>query len=549
MRPLVAFALAASSLVTANAAGAAEFYVSPSGTSGGDGSQGAPWDLATALAQPAAVQPGDTIWLLGGTYGGTFQSSLRGTADAPIIVRQKPGERATIDGGDSGGNGIFVVYGTYTWFWGFEVTSSDPNRVSSQTGSSPTDIGRGEGVQIAQVDGAGVGVKFINLVVHDTRQGFSFWTEAEDAEINGCIVYYNGWEAPDRGHGHAIYTQNETGTKTLADDILFDQFGYGIHAYGSDNAHLQGFDVEGVVSFDNGRLGTIDPGYNTNILLGGESGPNGYSVLSRIVEKDNATYSSDGASLQGDDELGYAAGCSTDVTVSGNYFAQATALSLVGCSVASIANNTFIGGVSGFDMSQYPNNTFSSGPPNATKVFVRPNAYEPGRANVVVYDWAHASSVDVDLGPANLAVGAPIEIRDAQNFFGDPVVSTTYDGGAVSIPMTGLTKAAPVGTAAPMHTAPEFGVFVVLGKAAPTTTGPGAGGGSSSGPSGPGAGPGAGGSSGKGGGAGGGADDTAQGRGCSCRVGGGDDAPDSTWLVASAGALWASSRRRRLGRR
>jgi hypothetical protein len=32
----------------------------------------------------------------------------------------------------------------------------------------------------------------------------------------------------------------------------------------------------------------------------------------------------------------------------------------------------------------------------------------------------------------------------------------------VSIPMTGLTKATPIGFAAPAHTAPLYGIFVVM---------------------------------------------------------------------------------------
>src|SRR3972149_210724 len=47
---------------------AAEYYAAPYGTPGGDGSYDNPWDLATALAQPPALQPGDTLWLLGGYY-------------------------------------------------------------------------------------------------------------------------------------------------------------------------------------------------------------------------------------------------------------------------------------------------------------------------------------------------------------------------------------------------------------------------------------------------------------------------------------------------
>ena len=77
---------------------ATEFFVSPTGTDRGKGSQKSPWSLAKALSHPGAVNPGDTIWLRGGTYTGNFTSYLTGTAKAPIVVRQYPGERATLDG-------------------------------------------------------------------------------------------------------------------------------------------------------------------------------------------------------------------------------------------------------------------------------------------------------------------------------------------------------------------------------------------------------------------------------------------------------------------
>jgi hypothetical protein len=42
------------------------FFVSPEGTSGGDGNAQSPWDLQTALSHPDSVQPGDTVRLSGG---------------------------------------------------------------------------------------------------------------------------------------------------------------------------------------------------------------------------------------------------------------------------------------------------------------------------------------------------------------------------------------------------------------------------------------------------------------------------------------------------
>src|SRR5437016_11122256 len=60
-------------------AGATDFYVSPNGSANGNGSINSPWDLQTALLQPAAVRPGDVIWMRGGTYAGNYYSGLNGS--------------------------------------------------------------------------------------------------------------------------------------------------------------------------------------------------------------------------------------------------------------------------------------------------------------------------------------------------------------------------------------------------------------------------------------------------------------------------------------
>src|SRR5437867_2145183 len=56
----------------------AGWYASPSGSSDGDGST-RPWDLQPALhGGNGNVQPGDSIWVRGGTYTGAVQSTLAG---------------------------------------------------------------------------------------------------------------------------------------------------------------------------------------------------------------------------------------------------------------------------------------------------------------------------------------------------------------------------------------------------------------------------------------------------------------------------------------
>ena len=76
---------------------------------------------------------------------------------------------------------------------------------------------------------------------------------------------------------------------------------------------------------------------------------------------------------------------------------------------------------------------------------------------------AKRSSVAIDLSKAGLARGDQYEIRDAQNFLAGPLVAQTMAGEKdVQIPMHDLKPALPVGAqTGPVHTAPEFAVFVV----------------------------------------------------------------------------------------
>src|SRR5258706_10436202 len=66
-------------------------YVDVAGSSEGSGAPDSPWDIWTAFRGAGGrVQPGDTIWLRAGTYGGSFAVSVAGTAGAPIVVRGFP---------------------------------------------------------------------------------------------------------------------------------------------------------------------------------------------------------------------------------------------------------------------------------------------------------------------------------------------------------------------------------------------------------------------------------------------------------------------------
>ncbi len=123
-----------------------------------------------------------------------------------------------------------------------------PRRIA-EGGSSPASYGRPWGGLNVY---SGRGCKYIHLVIHDNAQGISFWSGATDNEIYGCIIYDNGWEAPDRGHGHAIYTQNEKGLKTIADCIMTGGYGFSLHAYGSPRAFVDHYLAVGNIVYRSG---------------------------------------------------------------------------------------------------------------------------------------------------------------------------------------------------------------------------------------------------------------------------------------------------------
>lgn len=489
-----------------------QFYVSPEGSKDGDGSLDKPWDLVTALGQPDTTGPGAIIWLRGGTYKGIFTSRLAGSSQSPIIVRQYPGERAVLDGAGNKGD-VLTVRGEWTIYQDFEVMNSDARRVTDKPGSRAVKEWRGDGITVT-----GPRTKLINLVIHDNADGIGFWTSALDSEVYGCLIYNNGWLGPDRGHGHGIYAQNREGTKRIVDVISFNNFGRGIQAYGT-NAYTVGFHFEGNASFNNyapAARGSFER--HPNLFVGALKQP-----ADRITVIQNYLYHPPGAlpDFGANLALGFRAPSNGSVEVRDNYVAGGSrALFLNQWRAAFVSGNTFYieprsseasdqslvevhlpsnrdsvsyrwdsnsyfdGAIlttaglyapfffntgprrkfedwkeaSGFD----DKGTYMTGRPRENRVFIRANVYEKGRANVIVYNWQQKGSVDVDLSGV-LVKGARYEVRNAQNFFGPPVLTGVYNGRELRLPMKNLTVAQPIGyDFTPVSTAPEFAAFVIL---------------------------------------------------------------------------------------
>jgi len=475
--------------VTSSSVTHAGWYVSPTGTSGGDGSSGRPWNLQTGLnGGNGKVQPGDTIWLRGGTYAGMFTSSLTGTANAPIIVRQYPGERAILDGGTTQ-DVILTINGAYAWYWGFELMDSGTQRFGLAGTGTPL---RSTGLYTNSASN----IKMINLIIHDAGHGIYTENTSHNIEIYGWIVYNGGNEDGNRSDGHGIYIKGDgVGWKVARDNIIFNQFGFGLHGYAQTNTTLKGLVLDGNVLFNNGTPSDYDD--NDNLLLGGTTIADNDSVTNNMV------YDSPGVSRpNGNVRIGFETTSNGTAIVKGNYIAGSTRALDVGFwanlmmqantiiapnmvviqhDAQSPTTQSWTGNMHIHDPAAQgwqfagANYTFanwesrigaadqaSAAQPTTPRVFVRPNRYEPGRATIVIYNWSLQASVPVDLSGV-VTVGNRYQLRNVQDIFGAPVLSGTYAGGTINVPMNGVTPPAPIGGSfRPLYkTGPAFDVFIV----------------------------------------------------------------------------------------
>ena len=501
------------------------WYVATNGSSSGNGSLSSPWSLATIAGgvpdfdgnppPPAAIQPGDTICLRGGTYISTsstvfFRTTLAGTPGHQITIQPYPGERAIIDAHSPAlGNTrdeIFIIEGPYVTIRDLEITDSWTNRIDSRPG----------GILIAQ---GAHDVKLINNIIHDTGDGIDHNGPASNCEIYGNLVYNVGWD--DRtnglqqgGTGHAMYASNDSGFLKVYNNILASSFGFGFHFYSAGSGEFNGLDVQDNVALNNGYWTRYhDSSYategrgTTNYLIG-------HRPVSGLLLTRNFGYHREQRGTQ-NLELGYSgvenvSGTATNnvfvggintidhfptLTFTGNYIssffeniqfiAADTPVSTTinnnryyyyrtdcppqfGLTANDTATTVTQWKALGFDA----NSTFNTcgTRDNAPTVTIKSNIYDANRFQVVVHNPASLTNVTLNLSAA-LTNGSLFELRNAQDYFGPLVASGTYNG-PISINMTTLNVAIPIGYAAlpnttplaQMTSGPQFGAFILIKK-------------------------------------------------------------------------------------
>ncbi len=468
------------------------FYASPTGLSSGAGTIASPWDLGSALSKSSSVvHPGDTIWLLAGTYHENnaptkYIATLSGASGSPISVCAYPGARATIDGN------LYQIVGGWVNYQGIEVenlqdfTSADPSfpapfRTTTANGPFPmiNNIGpwwakyngKYSDFNVSGLDIHASNIKLINMIVHDNiGGGIGLDKTAEDSDVYGSLSYYNGWQGGDRGHGHGIYGQNsDPYHKTMIDSLFFKNFGLGMQLYG-DSATADNLTVDGNASFENGILARD---HQANILIGTVEG----AQSKNLVFTNNYVYDTMGSGS--DTNFGYYTGL-TNWLVKNNYFGT----SVYFASTNSVSTMTLSGNTFGLGTQYlctiypadcqraYPTNIFLSSHPTTNFISVRPNQYEIGRANIIAYNWQNLPSITVDISTIGLKVGDQYEVHNVEDYYND-ITTGTYTGAPITISMlaTDHSVAKPIGNeiAKPISTLPQFGTFVIVKKVGAAT--------------------------------------------------------------------------------
>ena len=481
--------------------GYTEWYVSAKGRATGTGKVDSPLDLEAALLggnKRAVIQPGDIVWLRGGSYKGAFTARTAGKAGSPLHFRQYPGERAVLDKASIGrSEGTLSVRGSHLWFWDFEVSNSHPDRKKSDSEGeiSPR---RGSGINVWAPN-----TKFINLTVRDNGHGFGVWTEEGDVEIYGCLIFNNGNNKKE----HGIYAHNRTGNHRFANNFIFNNAGYGLHIYANTTkSAIRGFQVEDNTVFGNGALTGLDQAAD-QILIGGVAGVAARRVrlIRNVVYTDPEAPNAKSRGIR----LGYRHRANGDVALYGNLVVAKVPLKILWWTGIDACGNTFISPTRGIEVElparfnysdyRFSGNTISTyknpertlrlnggrmamaqwhqlvgeskcefepqrknTSPESPRVFVRQNEYDRSVAYITVYDREANGEVSIDLSEV-LQIGERFSIWDVENRGGDPVVSGVFEGKRLLLPSNGKTITLPAGQTerVPVHSNAEFSAFVL----------------------------------------------------------------------------------------
>lgn len=246
------------------------------------------WTLEYALSGGGGnVQGGDSVFLLGGEYvppgPDGYTVNLAGAAGSRIVFLGYPGQVPVLNARQLArvrGMALLKVQSGASFLRFSSIVLMDSDQ-GSRGSSSVAGVTRPH-----LIVNYGDNIEFIALVLHDG--GIAFYNEADASNqadntlIAGSVFYNNGWWREDTSltgeitrnvDGHALYVKNHSSAFVARANVMFNQVGYGVHAYSELGGYLDNMTFRRNVSFNNGTLagGTG----RANILLGGKVSASG----------------------------------------------------------------------------------------------------------------------------------------------------------------------------------------------------------------------------------------------------------------------------------
>ena len=478
----------------------ATFYAAPNGTAGSAGTLAAPWSKEWMFsASNTTLQPGDTVRLLPGVYawpsattGNEFVATKAGTVNAPIVYRPHiDSERTCL-------SGRVRLDGDNCTFFGLEFTY-DSNETRDGGANEESLLRYHTGF-----DPFAANLRFIECSIHDMLSGMFAGNEAPGLQVLDCYIYNNGVDGPTRGHGHALYIQGEqfAAGKLFQNIISWGGYKHGMQYYGTSSSKVWNLTTRNSSFFMMGAWSAygednplvswqVAPGDGGNLLwdnvnlfravpapggrgarIGVSTGWNASNVVMRnctmrgaaeLLRPNDLTFTDNLVWVEDSEpvintgqpvmiELQSSQPASAFTIDRNQYFKRSSSSTI---SVNSLRAN-------GWEL----NGSITTANPTGVRCTATPCAYTRGKGHLHIWNFSGASSVTVDIGAAvHGLTGFPYAIYHAFDWVtgGAPLVTGTYDGTRVTIPMDARSHPRPYGAVQPV--APvlpnTFGAFVV----------------------------------------------------------------------------------------
>ncbi len=363
------------------------------------------------------------------------------------------------------------------------ILSSGVDRSNSIAGGDKTELDTGA----LGFDTAGA-VALTNVRIHGVSD--LGWWEGCTGTLAGCLFQDIGFDAPDRGHGHALYSQNKAsdGLKTLDACIFVKGYGDNVQVYGSDATYLEGYrfnrdifmhggiivggtDGTDDIQFDDCSVyATLQLGYGSDVNLTASLTNSIINIVQILPDWQSMTVQD--CICFGNDAgrvviLGSDAVTVANLHIDYNVYISAATHPFVveGLSFMTLAEwRTYSGQDAHSAHYTSVAAAVTAGAITVPLVKVYPVNEGDHIANVAVWNPLEAASVNVDLSELPIEIDDELGLRQVRDYTGD-VRAFTYTGALVPVVMSG-TSSYPAGhptqyhpDAIPDNALPTFGAF------------------------------------------------------------------------------------------